>query len=232
MLRFVPVTAFLAVCIFSTSASAGTIIKLGLGGDPTPDIEFDGTILSTMDDGNGGSSGDQNTDITYLDFLSSFPDVPTSTASFSLNGLTTAGPASVFGGVLMIQNFTGGTFDLYDPANSLLLSGSMTTSALTGPIGPPATGALFTTSISSVTGGSLAPLIATGSLSLSMSLTNINNGAGFSVGATAPLLTPFTADATLSIAADPIPEPTTLAMWFAGAGFMAARVRRIRRLHG
>jgi hypothetical protein len=196
-------------------ASAGTIVKLALGGDPAPDVRYDGTMLATMDDGDAGTTGLQNTDADFQDFLGAFPDVLTSTASFSLGGLTPSGPATVFGGVLVIQNFSGGTFELYDPANQLLLSGALTTSSLTGPLGPPATGALFTTSIASVTGGLLAPMILPNSLSLSMSFTEVNTvngGVGFSVGAAAPVLNPFTANATLNIAASPIPEPAMAAL--------------------
>ena len=144
--------------LVTSSASAGTIIKLDLGDVGTPDIRFDGTTLSTMNDGNAGTTGAQDTDADFHDFLSSFPDILTSTASFTIGGLTPAGVATTLG-PLVIQNFNGGTFSLYDPANTLLLSGSLTTSALTGPIGPPATGALFTTSISSVTGGQLCLLL-------------------------------------------------------------------------
>ena len=216
------------VGLSTSSANAGTIIKLDLGEVGTPDVRFDGTTLSTLNDGNAGTTGAQDTDADFHDFLSSFPDVLTSTASFSISGLTPAGVATTLG-PLVIQNFNGGTFSLYDPANTLLLSGSLTTSALTGPIGPPATGALFTTSISSVTGGQLAPLIVSNSLSLSMSFTDINGGAGFSVGAAAPILGQFTADTTLNIAAERIPEPTMAALVSIG-GMLAGLAIPRRRL--
>jgi hypothetical protein len=205
------------VVLFTSTVGAGTIIKLDLGGDTAPDIRFDGTTLSTMNDGNAGTTGAQDTDADFQDFLSGFPDVLTPTASFTVSGLTPSGAATLLG-PLVVQNFSGGTFQLFDPANTLLLSGSLTTSALTGPVGPPATGALFTTSIASVTGGQLAPLIATNSLSLSMSFTDVNGGAGFSVGgAAAPVLNPFTSNATLLIAAERIPEPTMAALISIGA---------------
>jgi hypothetical protein len=234
MLRFIRasivVLAVAAVVVGSASvASAGTIIKLDLGSDPIPDVRYDGTTLETMDDGNAGTTGDQNTDADFQDFLNGFPDVLTPTASFNLSGLAPSGPATVLGGILVVQNFSGGTFELYDPANSLLLSGSLTTSALTGPVGPPATGALFTTSIASVTGGQLAPLILPNSLSLSMSFTDINGGAGFSVsGAAAPVLNPFTANATLLIAAEQVPEPTMVALLSIGAILVSLAIPRRR----
>ena len=117
----------------------------------------------------------------------------------------------------MQENFAGGTFNLYDPSNSLLLSGLLTTSSLQGTTGPPGTGAVFTTNIASVTGGSLAAFIVPTSLALSMNLTNVNGGAGFSVGA-GVVLNPFVADSVVNISGDPtplgggFPEPGTLVL--------------------
>jgi hypothetical protein len=234
MLRIIRAVVFFltivaVVGLMAATVNAGTIIKLDLGDVGTPDIRFDGTTLATMNDGNAGTTGDQDTDADFHDFLSSVPDVLTSTASFSISGLTPSGAATTLGS-LVIQHFTGGTFQLYDPANTLWLSGSLTTSALTGPIGPPATGALFTTSISSVTGGQLAPFILPNSLSLSMSFTDINGGAGFTLGgAAAPVLNPFTADTTLNIAGEPIPEPTMAAL--ISIGGLLAGLAMPRRRH-
>jgi hypothetical protein len=216
------------VGLLTTASRAGTIVKLDLGSDMAPDIRFDGTTLSTMNDGNAGTTGAQDTDADFQDFLGSFPDVLTPTASFSLSGLTPSGPPTQLG-ALVVQNFTGGTIQLYDPANTLLLSGSLTTSALAGPLGPPATGALFTTSIASVTGGQLAPMMIQNSLSLSMNFTDINGGAGFTLGgAAAPVLNPFSADSTLSIAAEPIPEPT-IAVLVTMAGLLSGMAMPRRR---
>ena len=130
--------------------------------------------------------------------------------------------------VLVIQDFTGGTLDLYDTDNTLLLSGLLDDSTLTGPIGPPATGALFTTSFALVTGGTLKQYIDEDTLSLSMSFTEINSGAGFSIGASAPVLNPFTADAAVNIAADPIPEPATMVMLLLASTFALAYMNRRR----
>jgi hypothetical protein len=164
-----------------------------------------------------------------LDFLSFYPDILPPIGSFSLNGLTASGFASLFpiiSPVLVIQDFTGGTFELYDPANTLLLSGTLDDSTLAGPLGPPATGALFTTSFSLVTGGILSPFIDKDTLTMSMSFTDVNGGAGFSVAAVAPLLNPFTADATLSMAADQVPEPALAALFLAGAAALIPTIRR------
>ena len=211
---------------------AGTIIKLSLGSDAPADVEFDGTTLSTVDDTIAPTTGDQNTAIDYQDFLSGMSDILLPDASFSMNGLTTSGAASVFGGFLVIQNFTGGTFELYDPApgNALLLSGSLANSTLTGTIGPPATGALFTTSFALVTGGSLAPLIDKDTLTVSMNLSSINNGSGLTVSLPpAPFsLDPFRADASVNIAAEKSPEPASVFLAGLGALMVAMCAARLR----
>ncbi len=193
-----------------------------------------GGILSTLSDGDLGTTGDQNTAVEYTGFLDvPLSDINTSTASFTLSGLAAAGPPQISFAPLVIQNFVGGTFNLYSPGNSLLLSGTLTNSALTGVMGPPGTGALFTTTFSTVTGGSLQPLIVPGSLTLSMNLSNVNGGTGFSVGgALAPVLNPFVADAAVNIAGDPsdnggdVPEPATLMFAFVGLAISAACGRR------
>src|SRR3954468_12550780 len=205
------------LCVAATFAQAGTIIKLNLGG-VGPDVGMGAPaglpagVLGTVDQTGGPSpAGDQLTDIEYTGFLNFIPDLNTNTASFSLNGLNAVGPANVFG-TLVIQNFFGGVFSLYDPADNLLLQGPLTNSALSGVIGPPGTGALFTTTFSTITGGSLLPLIAPGSVSLSMNMTTVNGGNGFGVGGAGAQLSQFLADASVSISADPVPEPAALVL--------------------
>ena len=216
----------LAICALfnlAIAARAGTIIKLDLGG-VGPDISMNaGGQLSTVDDGDAATTGDQDTRVQFSDFLGGMPDITTPTASFTLSGLTVAGPAQQLGS-LVIQSFAGGQFSLYDPANNLLLSGSLTTSALTGVIGPPGTASLFTTGLASASAGSLAPLILPGSLSLSMSMSNVNGGAGFTVSD--GILQPFEADASLQVAA--VPEPSALALLALDSlGLLALRRLRI-----
>jgi hypothetical protein len=212
---------------------AGTIIKLSLGSDAPADVKFDGTTLSTVDATVLPVPGDQGTAIDYQDFLSGETDVVLPDASFSMSGLTAAANASVFGNFLVIQNFTGGTFELYDtaPGYGLLLSGTLNNSTLTGPIGPPATGALFTTSFAMVTGGSLAPLIDADTLTLSMNLSSINNGAGLKVtpvGGPAPYtLDAFEADASVNIAAEPVPEPASMALLLIGTLLACVSIQRL-----
>jgi hypothetical protein len=219
-----------AVCallsLAASSLPAATIIKLNLGGIG-PDVGMNaGGILSTENDGNAGTLGDQNTDVEFVGFLDgSNPDITTTDASFTLSGLTAApGPANSFP-PLMIQNFTGGTLTLYAPNNSILLTGTLTNSALTGVTGPPGTGALFTTTFGTITGGSLSGGgILPGSLTLSMNLSNVNGGGGFVLNGN-NFLQPFLADASVNISAD-VPEPAALTLVLFGLAAAACGRRR------
>ena len=134
-----------SIVALGSVAHAGTIIKLNLGGDNSTDISYDGTSLSTLNDGDAASPGDQDTAVDFLDILSPLPDLPSPQASFSLNGLAKSSPLATVINGLVIQNFSGGTLKLYGPgpAYDLLLSGSLNNSALAGPLGAPATGAVF-----------------------------------------------------------------------------------------
>jgi hypothetical protein len=201
------------LCVATSVTQAATIIKLNLGG-VGPDVGMTaGGVLSTISDGIAATTGDQNTDVEFTDFLDGIPDITTTNASFSLSGLLAAGPATTFG-TLVIQPFAGGTFSLYnnDVANTLLLSGPLGGSALSGVIGPPGTGALFTTTLTSATGGTLASQLAPGSVSISMNLTNVDGGLGFFVPGPGGIIGPFQADAAVNIAANQIPEPATLTL--------------------
>ncbi len=196
-----------ALCagIGTDAARAATmIIDLNDGGAAAIGIQYNGTVLST--------AGPQNTPAEFLDFLDWYPDILAPTASFTLDGVTRSGPAAVFNGSLIVQQFAGGTFSLFDPTHALLLSGNLSNSGLTGTAGL-ADGGLFTTSFSMPIDGALAPYINPGTLVLQMHLSNINGGAGLDVGPTAPPnggeLSPFTANVTANINGEQIPEPTT-----------------------
>src|SRR6476469_6445477 len=120
------ITACALLWATASVTQAATIIKLNLGG-VGPDVGMGAPaglpagVLGTVDQTGGPSpAGDQLTDIEYTSFLNFIPDLNTNTASFSLNGLNAVGAANVFGS-LVIQNYVGGVFSLYDPADNLLL---------------------------------------------------------------------------------------------------------------
>jgi hypothetical protein len=225
MSKAAPTLLCVVLCVLlSASAHAATILKLDAGADPASDVSFNGATLTSLVDGNLATTGDQNTAIDYLGFLSGLPDVTTPSASLSLHGLAAvSGGTTVFGG-LVTQDFSGGTLEVYDAGNVLLLSGTLGTSTLSGTLGGPGTGSLFTTSLATATGGSLLPLLDVGSLSLSLTLVNINGGAGLSL--TNGALDGFEADAALTVAADPaVPEPASAWLLAAGMAVLGARSR-------
>jgi hypothetical protein len=228
-LRYSFLCALAALAITFQASHASTIIKLNLGG-VGPDIQLNGGgILSTVNDGNGATTGDQNTAIEYTSFLDFIPDINTSTGSFTLSGLNEVGPANLIIGNVIGQSFQGGLFELYDPSNNLLLSGPLTTSAVTGTLGPPGTGGLFTTVLGAFNGGSLVPYLTQGTVSLSINLGNINGGNGFILtGGVPSQIAPFLADATGSIAADfsGIPEPASIMLTLVASSMLVLRRRR------
>ncbi len=229
MLRIYAVLAAAVLCAsLITPAQAGTVLKLSLGNDAAPDVTFNGAVLNTIVDANALTTGDQNTAVEFVDFLGFIPPIPADDASFTIAGVTAFGAPILMPGGLVVQPFAGGDFALYDPSNALLLSGTLGDSVLSGSTGPAATGALFTTTFGSVTGGSLASLIATDSLTLSMSMTDVSSAAvpGFSV--TNDLLDPFQADVTMNIGATQaeIPEPATALLVLVGGVLLMATRRK------
>src|SRR3989304_4401677 len=121
---FVAATVVAGLFLFAfLNRTRGAIIKLCLG-DVDPDIEYTGGVggvLSTMNDGDLGTPGEQNTAIDFLDFLSGMTDITSPDASYTLNGVTAVGPASILFGVVVAQGFVGGEFQVYNDVGLLLL---------------------------------------------------------------------------------------------------------------
>jgi hypothetical protein len=221
---------------------AATILEMSLGA-VTPDIQFNGTSLSTMNDGNGTSLEDQDTSVLFLGFLDPlFADIlnpPPMSASFSITGLVPDGGAQLIAGSIILQNFKkDATFVLRDASNVTLLSGKLGTSALTGALGN-STGGLFQTTVGEATGGSLLPYINPGSVAMSMNFTSIVDTASGTPGLRVSPLPPpgpppfsfattllaFTADATANIEAT-IPEPAGLTLLVVGGALGLVGRRR------
>jgi hypothetical protein len=192
-------------------------------------IEFNAGVLSTVDDLNAGTTGEQNTAVDFQGFLSGIPDIPPLNGSVTLNGVTRVGSATVFPFGLMMQNFSGGNVSIYDASNTLLLSGSLNASTLAGAVGPPGTNSLFTTTFNHVTGGTLASQIGPETVALKMNITDVNGGAGFSVATDGSILNPFTAEALLTITGEqPIPEPAAALLLTIGTAMTVFTIRRRR----
>ena len=246
-----PIAIVAIAALANSTAHAATILKLNLG-DVGPDIAPGYSTFATGNDGNAATLGKQDTDVEFTGFLDGlFPDISTGNASFSCCGLLMAHPiaTSTSGGLLVYPFSTPppaanlSEFTLYAPDNTLLLSGQITQGTLIGPMGPPGTGTFFTSVLQKVSGGTLAPYLAPNSISLSFALTNVKTGvipfppyqgdpSGQGFGLWTPEgtdLVPFTADASVTISADPVPEPATLGLLVLGAMIATPQVRRTRR---
>jgi hypothetical protein len=123
--------AALIVSVMATSVSAVTIIKFDLG-STGPDVALNAGVLATVNDGVGSTTGAQNTRLEFTGFLDGIlSDINTSIASLTISGVTVSGLANVLG-TLVTQATTGGTFSVYNPANVLLLTGTLVNGAITG----------------------------------------------------------------------------------------------------
>lgn len=240
------------LCGFSAAAplSAETIVKLDLG-TSSPDVVYafdeaaDTYVLSTQSDGLVSSLGDTQTNATFQSFVSTagVANIPAD-ASLSISGIQSVGNAVVFGGSLVNQETEGGSFQLYDDNNILILAGELEDGVLTGPLGVsdapgPSTGSLFTVNLGTFVlpdgaDDTIFNLLDPESAQLSMSFTNVTSGDGSAVGLSVidDKLQSFTADVTAQVEAaarDPnlLPEPASFGMAMLGLlAMLAGRSRR------
>ncbi len=235
----------MAVCalLSGTIASlrAATILKLDLGGSG-PDVgQKGGGEFGTFNDGDATTTGDQDTNIEFTSFLDPlFADVTSGNGSFTITGplIASPTPTSTIPGTpsLVIQGYPAignlPTFSLYGPGNTLLLTGPTGSVNLVGTLGPPGTGGVISTTLQTVTGGTLKPYLADNSVSISISLSNINGGAGLSLNTVEGIrMNPYVADGFVTITAQGanLPEPTSIALLALGAMFATGVSRRSRR---
>jgi hypothetical protein len=218
------------VTFFASGLDAGTIIKVNFSTDSMPDIELVNGVLSTVDDAVDSTDGDQNSEVELLGVLAEQSVNVGDNASLTFDRIQMSGPPMTVGG-MVLQSTQGGTFDLYDSSNQLLLSGTLGNGTLSGPLGNTATGGFLTTEFGTFTGGSLLPvLLALGPVvrsSFSVSMTDVNDGAGLSRNVDG-LLDDFSADASAIIAAQPgsVPEPSGSSLLLLGASSWAVKKRR------
>ena len=214
-----------ALCFFNLSAHADTIVKLTLAGDL--DIELVGTEISTIDDGNAASPGDQDTSVEFPagSFVFGAPGiqdiVPPAFGSVSLSGIELTGSPTIVAGNLLTYQTTGGTFELYDDLGDPLLTGSLDDGSFFGTVGSggAATGGWLTVNLGNFTGPPNAPndklfsLLDPDSAAMSISFTELFTGTTPGVVVDNGVLQGFTADATANISAEAngalLPEPST-----------------------
>ena len=176
------------------------------------------------------SAGDQNTELDFLGILSANTAIPGEFYSVTLDGIELVGEPQLLG-PMVVQTTQNGSFRLYDPADILLLEGTLGKGYLSGSVGGTPSGGYLTTEFGAFTGGSLMDqLVSHPRSSVSISLTDINDGRGMSLSSdTPPTLQDFVADGQAQIeAAIPIPEPASLGLLLIGAGALCFTRRRGR----
>jgi hypothetical protein len=210
----------LALFISLNASYASTIIKLDLGG-VGPDLNYSGGVfgqLETVDDNPPAMIGDQATNILFTDYFSGLGSIP---GSYSLSGATATGAPTPLGGGVVMQNFAGGNFQIYNAANVLLLDVNLSTSLLVGG----GNGAFFNITNGTVVGGVglLTSQIVPNSIGMSMTLSNISGG-GLTINPNNQLNS-FFADATKEITGNQVPEPAAALLALA-ALFLSMLLRR------
>jgi hypothetical protein len=220
------VLLFFCFLLFTGSAYADSIVKVPLG-ESGPDLIFDGTTLHTVDSGDASTPGDQNTRVVFSGFGDLFADIITPTASFSLLDVLAVNSPTVTSGVIT-QETSGGTFALYAPDNTLLLSGTLDGGAITGTSGGVGSGSYFNTAFGTFTGGTLASYLVADSAGISFALDNIISSSGMGLYTSNGALEPFTASASGIIRGADVPEPATAGLLLMGLGSIGAFFRRAK----
>ncbi len=221
-------STLLFAAILPLSANATAIIRLDLSTDSGTNFAYDGSTsaFQTIDSASG-LPGDQQTDVQFEQDLASLSDIM-SGASFTLTGVNANGNAIVAGSTI-IQNTTGGSFDLYDDAGSLLLSGAFDDGSLIGSLSS-TSGTFFDTNSIDFTGGSLLSLIDPNNGAFSIALINIFSGGNPGLALSGNSLASFLSNGSVLIEAQTptaVPEPMSMTLLISGlAGMGLARKKR------
>lgn len=215
------------VLVTSVTAQALTIIQVSLGGQGNgfQEIQYVGSALSSIDDGNTATFGDQDTNVTFDALLSGVADI-SSGASFTLSGISANGAPSVAGPVIS-QDTIGGTFSLFDSANTLLLSGNLSDGVLVGTENG-SVASTFSTTFGNFNGGTLLPLIPNlNTLFLSLVLSNVQTAGAPGLDVAFGIIQNFSGNGQISIDSElaATPEPFTLGLLLTGtlAGALVSR---------
>ena len=227
--------------LFSLPLQAETIVKLGLG-STGPDIQLVDGTLSTVDDGEAGSPGDQESTVTFHGFVAGSVDdiTPPAQGSFTLSGVSMVGsPVLVNQGIfsLVTQQTTGGTFELYGDDGQVLLTATLEDGSLHGTTSAAATGGFISMNLGTFTGPAADDLdvlfsqVAADTASLAISLTDVSDDTGAGgLSVIDNVLQNFTSDATANIGAESfggvVPEPSSGMMALAGLALLTIRRRR------
>lgn len=201
--------------LFAPSAHAATLFKFDLSGAGGGDLSLDSGTLTTIDDGNALTLGDQDTTVLFEGPLSFLND---SGGSFTLEGIAVTDPSdpSAPGGSLATS---GGTFSFWDANNTLLLTGQLDSGLLSYSL-ISGTGSFFNTQNALFTGGTLLQYVLETPAGFSLALANINltQGTGFSFKGDADGLV------TGSGVPTEVPEPSTVTLLLSGlVGFSGYR---------
>ena len=225
-------TTFLtvAVCLSllgSNLHASTTIIKFGFGADEAPDLQGVDGILSTVDDGDATTPGDQNTGVDFFGPFAGMASIPVANASITFEGIELTNAIQAIGN-LILQPTAGGNFKIWDDTNALLLSGTFGDGLITGSVDATASGSLFSLEFGTFDGGSLQNQLDPASLGFSLSFIGINGGTGFSVTENPLALNNFTTDATGLLSAA-VPEPASTSILATGLiGLIVFSGRKLR----
>jgi len=205
--------------------AADTILKFGLS-EIGSDILYESGVLFTKDDGFAATTGNQNTGLNFTGFLAGLIADISGGASFTLDGITAIGNATLIG-ALVAQQTNGGTFSVWDVSNNLLLSAELGEGYING-TNSVGTASFFNTEIVNYTGGSLLNLIAPAPGGISLALASILTDGKVGLDVVNDKLQNFSANGSGLITGDAaVPEPTTVLLLMSGLIGGVARRKKI-----
>jgi hypothetical protein len=211
-------SACILLCLVSLCGRAygETVLSFTLqGGLASNDFEFSGGEFSSIIDPGVTQPNGQLTDLQFETFFDGIPDIG-SGAVISMSGLLKTGTTVTFGNIVT-QQFSGGSFSIFDDMDNLLLGGTIASSSLVGSTA----GGNATISNSdpvTFTSGSLLSLVDPNSGAFSLAMDDVRTGGalglrGSSTGTMDGQLQDFSARLTGQFeAAVAVPEPSSVVL--------------------